>query len=202
MENAQKIDFKSLNRRLTAFAVRLFAEHGISGDVIPGTGISAEDLAAKILLEYCEGTIKHHSSRGDLITLLCTAIRNDFYDALRKASHQKERVPDTTASTNDYDQPGEKALETYTDPNPADPVVGLDERRYEEHVLKLFDDEPELRDVCEVIFYLEVYKPSDIAEQLGISVSEFHNRRKRLRTRLIKYGIIKVNKNGKEVKSS
>jgi DNA-directed RNA polymerase specialized sigma24 family protein len=195
--------FRSLNRRLTAFALRLFAEHGMRGAdaVISGTGISAEDLAGKILVEYCEGKIKHHPSRGSLITLLCTGIRNDFYDALSKASHDRETVPDEGDGKSDSDPVGEKALAAYPDPNATNPAFWLDEQKYQERVLCYFDDEPELREVCEAVFYLGLRQPAEIADCLSISVNEFHNRKKKLRLRLIKYGIVRLDRNAKEIKS-
>jgi len=193
-----------LNRRLTAFALRLFAEHGLAGlgTVIPGTGVSAEDLVGKILVEYCEGKTVHHPSRGTLVTLLCTGIRNDFYDALSKASHDREMVPDERDNSGEDDHSTAKSLTGYPDPKVMDPVVELDEERYRERVLKYFADDPELRDVCEAVLCLDLYKPADIANCLGISVNEFHNRKKRLRLRLIKYGIVRLDKNAQEVKST
>jgi DNA-directed RNA polymerase specialized sigma24 family protein len=195
--------FRSLNRRLTAFALRLFAEHGLSGAdaIISGTGISAEDLVGKILVEYCEGKIKHHPSRGSLITLLCTGIRNDFYDALSKASHDRETVPDEGDRKSDGDSVGDKALAAYPDPNATDPTFGLDEQKYQERVLSYFADEVELREVCEAVFYLGLRKPAEIADCLGISVNEFHNHKKKLRLRLVKYGIVRLDRNAKETKS-
>jgi len=204
VEDVEQDTFRSLNRRLTAFAVRLFAEHGMSGAdvVISGTGISAEDLAGKILVEYCEGKIKHHPSRGSLITLLCTGIRNDFYDALSKASHDRETVPDEGDGKIDDEPTGDKALAAYPDPNTTDPAFGLDEQKYQEHVLSYFADEPELREVCEAVLCLGLYRPSEIAECLSISVNEFHNRKKKLRLRLVKYGIVRLGRNAKEIRST
>ncbi|HWZ42995.1 MAG TPA: hypothetical protein VNW97_05940 [Candidatus Saccharimonadales bacterium] len=160
--------------------------------------MSAEDLVGKILVEYCEGKITHHPSRGSLITLLCTGIRNDLYDALSKASHDKETVPDERDEKADDDHSGDKSLAAHPDPNVADPVVGLDEQRYQEHVLSYFEDESELREVCEAVFDVDLHKPSEIANCLDISVDEFHNRKKRLRLRLCKYGIVRLDKNAKE----
>ena len=192
MENTQREpDFKSLIRRLTAFALRLFAEHGMpgAGAVLPGLGISAEDLAGKVLIEYCQGRIKHHASKGALITLLCTAVRNDFYDALDRAPHKREQVPD---HANEDDENPNADLDAYADPSLCDPVVALDAGEYQAYVLKCLEDEPELREVCEAVFFLDVEKPGDIAHALGISVAEVHNRRKKLQRRLIEYRLVRL----------
>ncbi len=153
-------------------------------------------------MEYCEGKITHHPSRGSLQTLLCTGIRNDFYDALDKASHKRELVPDERDEDSNEDLAGDKALAAYPDPNVADPAFGMDDEKYRNHVLSLFADEPELREVCEAVFYLGLHKPSEIADCLGISVAEFHNRKKKLKLRLVKYGIVRLDRNAKEAKST
>jgi DNA-directed RNA polymerase specialized sigma24 family protein len=194
LENTQRDpDFRSLIRRLTAFALRLFAEHGLrgAGAVLPGLGVSAEDLAGKVLVEYCEGRIKHHASKGLLITLLCTAIRNDFYDALDRAPHKRERVPDPHADDGNENSKL-KDLNEYADPCELEPFVAVDEQSYQEYVLRCLEDEPELKEVCEAVFFLDAEKPSDIANALGISVSEVHNRRKKLRRRLIEYHLVRL----------
>lgn len=91
-ERVDDVSFKSLVSRLTAHGVRVFAEFGLGGrdSVIPGTGLSIQDFVFKTLAEYATGKIKHHSSRGELMTLLGTALRNDIIDALRKAAHENE----------------------------------------------------------------------------------------------------------------
>lgn len=194
MENTQREpDFRKLIRRLTAFALRLFAEQGLpgAGAVLPGLGVSAEDLACKVLIEYCAGRIKHHASKGSLITLLCTAVRNDFYDALDRASHKREHVPDPPAGESGAGS-GERGLDEYTDPGVRESFVALDEQSYQKRVLTSLEDEPELREVCEAVFFLDVEKPSEIGDALGIAVSEVHNRRKRLRRRLLEYHLVKL----------
>jgi hypothetical protein len=85
-EHGQHPDFKKLTKRLTAYGSVVFAEFslGRKDAVIPGTGLSVGDFVGKVLLEYTLGKIKHHKSRGSLITVLGTAMRNDIIDALRQ----------------------------------------------------------------------------------------------------------------------
>ena len=59
-------------------------------------------------------------------------------------------------------------------------------------MLKCLEEEPELKEVCEAVFLLDAEKPSDIADALGISVNEVHNRRKKLRRRLVEYHLVRL----------
>ena len=88
----QDPDFKQLTKRLSAYGSVVFGEFSIGGKdaLIPGTGLSIEDFVGKTLLDYMLGKIKHHKSRGSLMTVLGTAMRNDIIDALRKKSHESE----------------------------------------------------------------------------------------------------------------
>lgn len=95
-EQGQYPDFKDLTKRLMAYGLRVFSEFSLRGNngVLPGTGLSVEDFVGKVLLEYATGKIKHHKSRGLLMTVLGTAMRNDIIDALRKKSHGQRSIRD------------------------------------------------------------------------------------------------------------
>jgi DNA-directed RNA polymerase specialized sigma24 family protein len=115
-------DFKSLTRRLTAYGLFVFAEFSLGGRdaVIPGTGLSIEDFVEGTLMEYAIGKIKHHKSRGSLMTVLGTAMRNDIIDALRKKSHEREESRATISSNEDSEsrEDVKPALDDYTDSYP------------------------------------------------------------------------------------
>ncbi|MEI9978361.1 MAG: hypothetical protein WDN23_05070 [Edaphobacter sp.] len=68
----------------------------------------------------------------------------------------------------------------------------LVEDSYRERLLAAFAEEPELAEVVTVILDLDLSKPREIAAELGISVTEFQNRKKRLRRRLIEYSAVEV----------
>lgn len=119
--------------------------------MIPGTGLSIEDFVGKVLLEYTLGKIKHHKSRGSLITVLATAMRNDIIDALRKKSHEREETRSSISVNEDSElQDNEKpALDEYPQQSAPDPISILDESDYRERVRSVFDDEPALKEVVE-----------------------------------------------------
>jgi len=72
-------DFRALADQLAAYAVQIFAEYGLRDPdlVVSGTGRSIEDFLAQVLGDYATGKIKHHSSKGELISLLGKALKRD-----------------------------------------------------------------------------------------------------------------------------
>jgi RNA polymerase sigma factor (sigma-70 family) len=187
-------DFKKLTKRLTAYGSVVFAEFSLGGRdaVVPGTGLSIEDFVAKVLLEYAIGKIKHHKSRGALMTVLGTAMRNDIIDALRKKSHEREETRSSIsvnedAEVKDHEKP---ALDDYPQQFAPDPASVVDENEYSERVRSAVEDEPALKEVVEAVLDLELYKPEEIADAVGTSAAEIQNRKKKLRRRLRKEGLV------------
>lgn len=191
MEARPGIDFGELAVRLAAFALRTLAEFGLRGPeaTLTGVGLSAEDFAWNVLSDYAEGKLEHDADRGDLFSLLATALRNDIVDALRKAAHSREdarsslpREPNANKEPPSLDEfPSELA----------DILAVLDEREYRRRVRASLVGEPELAEVVRVVLDLNLYKPRDIAEALGISAAEVQNRKKRLRRRFIECNLVK-----------
>jgi RNA polymerase sigma factor (sigma-70 family) len=194
-------DFKHLTKRLTAYGTVVFAEFSIGGKdaVIPGTGLSIEDFVGKVLLEYTLGKIKHHKSRGSLITVLATAMRNDIIDALRKKSHAREETRSSISVNEDSElQDDEKpALDDYPQQS-ADPISILDEGDYRERVRSVVDDEPALKEVVEAVLDLDLYKPDEIADAVGTNAADIQNRKKRLRRRLRDKGLVTARRKNTE----
>jgi len=94
LEAQQSLDFEELAHRLTAFGLRTFNEFGLGGrdSTVAGVGLSVDDFVSAVLVEYVEGKLQHQASRGDLFSLLATALRNDIIDSLRKAAHATRRA--------------------------------------------------------------------------------------------------------------
>jgi RNA polymerase sigma factor (sigma-70 family) len=171
-----------------AYGLVVFAEFSLGGvdAVVPGTGLSVEDFVAKVLLEYATGKIKHQKSRGSLMTVLSTAMRNDIIDALRKKSHKLEETRATI--TVDEDSEGEDhekpAMDQFPQSLAPDPSSVVDEDEYRARVRAVVDNEPPLKDLVEAVLDLELYKPEEIADALGTSAPDIQNRKKKLRRRL------------------
>jgi RNA polymerase sigma factor (sigma-70 family) len=193
-------DFKGLTRRLTAYGLVVFAEFSLGGKdaLIPGSGLSVEDFVSKTMLEYATGMIKHQKSRGSLMTVLGTAMRNDIIDALRKKSHEREEAHMTISVNEDSEskEHGELALDDYPQSIIPDPASVFDENEYRERVREAVDLEPALKEVVEAVLDLELYKPEEIADAVGTSAADIQNRKKKLRRRLCKAGLVTIPSKG------
>jgi DNA-directed RNA polymerase specialized sigma24 family protein len=193
-EQSQQPDFKNLAKRLTAYGSVVFAEFALGGKdaIIPGTGMSIEDFVAKTLVEYFIGRIKHHRSRGALMTVLGTAMRNDIIDALRKKSHEREEARSSVSVDGDSELKKQRkpALDDYTGKAFPDPAAVFDENEYRERVRFAVDGEPELKELAEAVLDLELYKPDEIADAVGTTAADIQNRKKKLRRRLHKMGLV------------
>lgn len=183
-------NFRALADQLAAYAVQIFAEYGLRDPdlVVSGTGRSIEDFLAQVLGDYATGKIKHHSSKGELISLLGKALKRDVHDAvIRKRSHLREENRDVTPAFSDAGVATDKALDGL--PHPGLSVDELfDEQEYKERVRAALNAEPDLVDLADTVFELDIYKRQEQAEVLSISPEELDNRKKRLRRRLVEYG--------------
>ena len=194
-EHGQHPDFKELTKRLTAYGLVVFAEFSLGGNdvAIPGTGLSIGDFVGKVLLEYASGRIKHHKSRGSLMTVLGTALRNDIIDALRKKSHECEVSRSPVSVTEDVDVKDDRqpTLDDYPQQSWPDPIISIAEDNYRDRVRSAFDSEPELKEVVEAVLDLDLYKPEEIADAIGTTAGNIQNRKKKLRRRLTEKALIR-----------
>jgi DNA-directed RNA polymerase specialized sigma24 family protein len=186
----QNVDLGELALRLAAFARRTFADFGLPSHdaTVSGVGLSMEDFVWAVLEEYVEGRLKHEASRGDLFSLLATAMRNDIIDSLRKAAHLHEETRSTLPRDphSTTDPPSLNELPSA----PVDVPAMLDEENYRKRVWASLAGEPELAKVVRAILDLNLYRPREIAAALGISVTEVQNRKKRLRRRFMEFNLV------------
>ena len=189
-------DFRALADQLAAYAVQIFAEYGLRDPdlVVSGTGRSIEDFLAQVLGDYATGKIKHHSSKGELISLLGKALKRDVHDALiRKRSHLREENRDVTSAPSDDGTGTEKAIDGLPHPGPSVDTL-FDEQEYKDRVRAALSAEPDLVDLADTAFELNIEKRQEQADVLGISPEELDNRKKKLRRRLIEYGFFAAQK--------
>jgi len=189
-------DFRALADQLAAYAVQIFAEYGLRDPdlVVSGTGRSIEDFLAQVLGDYATGKIKHHSSKGELISLLGKALKRDVHDALvRKRSHLREENRDVTPAPTDDGTGAEKAIDGLPHPGPSVDTL-FDEQEYKDHVRAALSAEPDLVDLADTALELNIEKRQEQADVLGISSEELDNRKKKLRRRLIEYGFFAAQK--------
>jgi hypothetical protein len=189
-------DFRALADQLAAYSVQIFAEYGLRDPdlVVSGTGRSIEDFLAQVLGDYATGKIKHHSSKGELISLLGKALKRDVHDALiRKRSHLREENRDVTPAPSDDGTGTEKAIDGLPHPGPFVDDL-FNEQEYKDRVRAALSAEPDLVDLADTVFELNIDKRQEQADVLGISTQELDNRKKRLRRRLVEYGFFAARK--------
>src|ERR1044072_5916132 len=125
-----QIDWESLLQRLAAVAKKLFREEGYKADqVIPGTSVLPEDLAADAMIEFFEGTKvkwRPKSDDEDPFPLIVTVMRHNFQDLMRSAGHKRttfiEDIKDESGQSLLENQPAsDKALQDLLEK----PTIGL-----------------------------------------------------------------------------
>jgi hypothetical protein len=180
-------DACELIEKLTAHALRVFAQYGLGGKdaTIPGVGKSPEDFVLDVLTEYLTGKLKTKD-----LPYLYTALRHKIIDSLRAASH---RTNDDQRATEQEqpdsgDVPRRRGLHAEA-PRPDD---ALCEQSFESRVRECVTGEPKLLELVEAIFDLDLMTPREIAEALNVPVTEIYARKKQLRRRLIAVGIPEV----------
>jgi len=173
-----------LIQRLTAFAVRAFAMYGMVGPgaVMPGVGMSAEDFASNLFVDYLTGKIKIKA-----LPYLYTALLNNVRDKLGSSA---QKTTDHIPANAETDGDGERAKHLDGFSSNQTPVVDyLCEESFKARIRACAAIEPDLKEIVEAVFDLELLKPAEIAEVLGITAEEFHVRKRKLARRLVKYGL-------------
>jgi DNA-directed RNA polymerase specialized sigma24 family protein len=178
-------DACELVQKLTAHALRVFAQYGLGGKyaVIPGTGRSAEDFVLDVLTEYLTGKLKTKD-----LPYLYTALRHKIIDKLRSAPHKTTNQP----TANDDEELNSGAPKQHRPAQIVRPDDFVGGQSTEMRVRACVESEPKLRELVEAIFDLGLLTPREIAEALNVPATEVYVRKKQLRRRLITLGIPEV----------
>jgi DNA-directed RNA polymerase specialized sigma24 family protein len=182
-----EVDACELIEKLMAHALRVFAEYGLSGKnaVVPGVGWSAEDFVFGLLKEYLVGKIKTKD-----LSYLYTALRNDIIDKLKSASHKTtDHMPLIPQGDLATEKP--ECLDEYPSKG-VRPDDYLCEESYKLRVRRSVADKPDLREVVEAVFDLDLEKPAEIADALKTTAKDVYARNRKLRLRLLSQGIAEV----------
>lgn len=178
-----------LLKPLTAVAAKLFAQRRIldPDDMLPATGKSARDLAFDVCGKFYETGMgfrpkSPETYQRDLFSFLKTALRNDFFDLVKKLEYKNTDVIDLAPS----EGPGETnaVLNSLKGTGTEDLFRTLDAAMLERRIMPLVEDDPDLKELVEAIICFPVMKRADIASLLDITPQEVTYRRNRLRIRL------------------
>ncbi len=180
--SGQELD--ALLKKLTAHAVRLFAEAGLLGlnTVLRGTGVSPEDLAADTIAKLLSGELHYHSSKGKVDAFLAKVMQNDLRDLLRSKAHSASTKVDQEGDAN-VDSPV-RGEHSSSNPNPFDAAA---ENEIKRQVFALAGGDRELEEFAYAVLEVGAVKPQDVAELLKADTTDIQNRKKRWRRRLAEY---------------
>lgn len=171
--------WKSLLKRLTAVAFGWFKDRGCSNyeSVLPGTGMSAIDLAFNARLELIKNQSKYHlTSDDDRFRLMVTIMRNDFCDLVKRLETKRTVF---LGATSDCDGRGE--LENLADPNSG--FASAEAALAARSLYPLAEGEQELIDLIDAVAIFGHRKREDISDLLGVSPEEVTKRQKKLKYR-------------------
>jgi hypothetical protein len=93
-----------LQEMLLACASRLFKDKGCFGvdSMLPGTGMSAQDLAAKTILNIIEGGYWNPESSGvDMFPLAYRIMKRDFLDLIKRTEYKQTEITESIESNHD-----------------------------------------------------------------------------------------------------
>lgn len=181
-------NFEKIVKRLTAYAIGLFATVGLwgPGSVMRGIGKSPEDLAMDTILKLTSGELNYHRAKGSLVPYLAKVMERDFLDLLRRKAYVTTEILPRTTETPDQSESQEgkvsRGLEEL--PGASDPATEFSQTEFKERVLKLVQGEKDLENHVLAVLDFNRQKPQEIAELLEKDKSDILNEKKRLRRRL------------------
>jgi DNA-directed RNA polymerase specialized sigma24 family protein len=182
--NLRGIDWLSLNRRLLACALRWFKERGCSGpdSMLPGTGMSAKDLAADTIMELVKRDQGHTtSSSEDPFPFALKMMKNDFYDLVKSAEFKRTLIVETT----DVDSSQEE-IDSYYVSNTG--FEAAEAAALVESLLRILRPDPKMKAYLETWLIKGISRRTDIADEMGVTEQEVTNIKRRL---LYKLGLLK-----------
>lgn len=184
------INWERLLKRLTACAASWFLKEGCrhADDILPATGMSAEDLARSAVLEFIRGGIKWDQSTDEegLYRVVLTAMKRDFLDLVKKGrAYKRTDVLDTYKNEDAPQDQHKKAPVLENLPDPCnDGFYSLEAAVIARQVYPLIGNNAELKELVDAVLYCGETKREDRAELLGITPQQVTDGQRKLRLRL------------------
>ncbi len=191
----QEMDWDDIGRRLTLYAVRRAMFYGWADNslqLLPGRDFTIDDIVQHVLLKTLRGERPWKPSRGPLFPWLKLQV-NSVMDAWIKGKSGKHEVSFGNDEINE--EAGEKnevitieEAEDKTSPKPEESV--LDEESAQEVsdqvglIFEAITGDAELVQLVEYISENGETRPRVVAQELGTTVANINNRKKRLLRRM------------------
>lgn len=175
-----EVNWESLLKRLTAVAFGWFGDRGCGNDesVLPGTGMSAKELAYSATLEFLKKESEYRPKSDDeRFRLILTIMKRDFIDLVKKGREfQRTVILDATK-----DGDGRSEFENL--PAPDDGFASAEAALVAYTLYPLTDGEQELIDLIDAVTRCGCRKKEEIADLLSTSPEEVTRRQKKLKYR-------------------
>jgi hypothetical protein len=181
------IDYEKLLGRLAARACDVLnvARFAVEDFVVDGLGKSPVDFSVDVFVLYLTGALPFTGDEEALYHFLAEVMVHDILEMRSSARKTTKKVPHLSGEVDETGTP-QKGLDDFDSGLSIDQLVEGDlfkERLY----AALKPTEPELCELVEAIFELNVLTPREIADVIGTTPSEIQNRKKRLKTFLAKH---------------
>jgi hypothetical protein len=176
-------DVMNLSERLTASAWRLFRDRGCSSveSMLPGTGMCALDLVAKTIWDLIDHGQWTPGSGEDIYPVAYKALKRDFLDLIKSAEHR------TTEISESIEDEHRDRLTAEAIPQGTEGALLVNSLR------PYLKNDPEALEFLEVLLVKGFEAHPDIADEMGVTVQDVINikRRLRLKNRLwIRLGLL------------
>lgn len=180
MKSTRAPDWESLIKRLTAVAFGWFYDRRCSDDesVLPGTGMSARDLAYNAILELLKNEGQYNpKSDEDRFRLIYTIMWRDFIDLVRKGrAHDRTVIQDAA-----IDADGRSEFENL--PATADDFASTEAASVARSLYPLTDGDTQLKNLIDAVAMFDCLDRDAQADMLGVTPAEITNMKKRLKYR-------------------
>lgn len=174
------IDWVSLNRRLLPCALRLFKGKGCRepDSVLPGTGMSANDLASNTLLKLMKSDEwRSNSPNGDPFPFAYTVMRRDFLDLIRSgAARTTQIIEDADIGFREPPTSGPAAEN--------DGLQAAEAASLFELIKRVIRPDPLMAAYLEAVAIKGLDKREEIAQEMGVTPQEVTNVKRRLTPKL------------------
>lgn len=188
----QGANWSDIGRRLTLYAIRraqFYGWYDSASQLLPGRDFTIDDIVQHVILKTINGDRNWDPSRGSLFNWLKYQV-NSVMDAWIKSEPGKYEI--SFGDDGEDEEAGERsdiiAIEDARDETAVHPEDALvdqetaqDVSEMVRNIFQAIDDDPELVELVEYILQSGEIRQRFVAPELGTTVENISNRKKRLR---------------------
>lgn len=186
-------DWKDITPRLLLYAalkIRMMVWLGQPGGK-PPSGVEADDLVQRAIYKVLTGERSWPHEKVTLLRFLMSVIRSDVNNLSKLKENTvtyriKHLVNQGKHESNIFDNKidvSNKKDEREVN-NPENNIIEKQNLKEIKYILSKLKSDPPAYRFAELVINKEIYKPRDIAKEMGINVREVYNIKKRLRKKL------------------